>query len=111
VNGQLPSGKFRKRCLFVAVSDPTFGQVVGRKFHSYPVAREHADAIAAQSAGEVCEYSPFLVKLNAELSARKFLNNGSGYFDTVFFAHSPPLRLFGEFRNYYNPSAPLARSA
>jgi hypothetical protein len=81
------------KSLLVAVRDSTFGQIVRRQFHGDAVTRQHANAVAAQPARKMCQHGTFLVELNAELPAWKFLNNGSSYFNAVFFAHFPPLSL------------------
>lgn len=72
------------------VSDATFGQVVWGKLEGDTVAREDTNTVAAQFAGEVRENRALLVELNAKEAAWKFLDDGSGHFDAVFFAHCPP---------------------
>ena len=72
----------------VAKGDAPFGQVVGREFHGDAVAGKHADAVAAQTAGEVREHDTLMFQLDAEQTARKLLQDNSGDFDIVFFTHS-----------------------
>jgi hypothetical protein len=78
--------------LTVAKSDAALGQIVRREFQRDFIAREHANAIAAQPPGKMRQYNSFVFELNAEQSARKFFENGSRNFNAVFFAHSTSLR-------------------
>src|SRR5450755_3115415 len=41
--------------LLEPIRDPTAGQVVGRELHSDSVARQNADEVHAQLAGDVCQ--------------------------------------------------------
>src|SRR6185312_4064237 len=72
--------------------DPAFGQIVGGKFEGDFVARQNANAIAPQAPGEMRENDPVMFQLHAEETAGKFFQNGPGYFDTVFLAHSTSLK-------------------
>ena len=74
----------------MAEGDAAFSQIVGRQFQSDFVARQNADTVAAQPAGQVGKNNPFMLQLNAEETAGKFLQNGAGYFNAVLFAHKPP---------------------
>ena len=78
-----------RRELLVAVSDASLREVIGRHLEGDAVARQHADAIASQLAGQVSQNGAVLIELNAEKSARKFFDYGSGNFYAVFFTHSP----------------------
>jgi hypothetical protein len=91
VNALWPGGKIAVKPLLVAVRDSTLRQIVRRQFHGHAVTRQHANAVAAQPAREMRQHGAFLIELNAELPAWKFLNNSSSDFDAVFFAHFPPL--------------------
>src|SRR5664279_4536556 len=73
----------------MAVSNPTLRQIVRRKFQRHSIPGQHADSIPAEFARQVCQHSTVLVELNAELSGRELLDNSSGNFNAVFFAHVP----------------------
>src|SRR5258706_10691267 len=79
--------------LLVPVGDASLGQVVRRHFKGDAVAGQNAYAIAAKLTGQVGEHGAFLIQLHAEQAARKFLNNGSSDFNTVFFTHCPPTKI------------------
>ncbi len=68
--------------------DATLGEVVGGKFEGDFVACQNADAVAAEAACEVGENEAFVLKLNAEFTAGELLDDGTLYFDAVFFTHS-----------------------
>ena len=68
--------------------DAALGEIVGRKFEGDFIARQNADAISAEPAGEVREHEPFVLKLHAEFAAGEFLDDCALYFYTVFFTHS-----------------------
>src|SRR5579862_4731926 len=70
--------------------DAPFGEVVRRHLQGDAVAREYADAVAAQLAGQVGQYGAFLIQLHTEQAAGKFFNYCACDFNAVFFAHSPP---------------------
>ena len=70
------------------VGDASLGEIVGRQFQSHPVACQHPDSIAAQLTGQVREHGAVLIQLHAEQTTRKFLNDGSGNLNTIFFAQS-----------------------
>jgi len=72
----------------VSEGNPAFGQIVGGKFQSDLISRQHADAIAAEAASKVCQHHSLMFQLNAEETAGKLLQHGSGYFYTVFLTHS-----------------------
>jgi len=50
----------------VTEGDPAFGQIVGRKFEGYFVARQYANAIPAKAAREVRKHHAFMFQLHAE---------------------------------------------
>src|ERR1700741_2006865 len=79
-------------CLLVAVGYASFGQVVWRHFQSDAMAGQNTNAVAAQLAGQMGEYCAFLIKLNAEQPAGEFFNYGTCDFNTIFFAHCPPMQ-------------------
>jgi ABC-type lipoprotein export system ATPase subunit len=56
----------------------------------FALAGKDANAVAAETAGEVGQDFTFVLQLHAEKPAGKLLQNGSGYFNTVFFTHRPP---------------------
>jgi hypothetical protein len=69
----------------------TFCQVVWGQLQSNLITGQDADAIPSQPAGQVGEDNPVSVfDLDAELSGGKLLQNSTGYFDAVLFAHKPP---------------------
>ena len=72
----------------MAESDTALGEVVGGKFEGDFVAGENADAIAAETACEVSENKTFMFKLDTEFTAGELLDDGTLYFDAVFFTHS-----------------------
>src|SRR5580698_3179104 len=71
--------------LLVTIGDAALGQIVRRKLQRDAIARQYADTIAAEFARQVRKHGAFLVQLYAEQAARKFFNNGAGYFNAVFF--------------------------
>jgi hypothetical protein len=82
------NGSLAPFALPVAKCNPAFSQIVGREFQRDFVARQNANTIAAEAAGEVRQNDPIVLQLNAEQTTRKFLENGPGYFYTVFLTHS-----------------------
>ena len=68
--------------------DTSLGQIVGREFKCYLIARKHANAVAAQAAGEMRKYDAIVLELDAEQTAGEFFKNGPGDLDAVFLAHS-----------------------
>src|SRR5579883_2419047 len=90
-SGRVPKiNRTRGNRLFVAVGDPALGQIVGGKFQRNAIARQNADSIAAELAGQMGQYGAVLVELHAEQAAWEFFNNGASDFNIIFFAHSPP---------------------
>jgi len=71
----------------MSVGNASLGKVVGRHLQRDAVARQDADAIAAEPAGQVREHHALLIQLHAELPAGEFLDYGSGDFNAIFFAH------------------------
>ena len=59
------------------IGDATLGEVVRGEFERNPVARQHANAIAAKLAGQVREHFAFLIDFHTELSAGEFFNDSS----------------------------------
>ena len=51
----------------------TFGEIVGGEFQSDFIARQNADAIAAEPARQVGQHNPLVFKLYAEQTAGEFL--------------------------------------
>ena len=86
-SGRVPKTKRTLNLLFMTISDAALGQIVRRKLQSDAIARQDADTIAAEFARQVRKHGAFLIQLYAEQAARKFLNNGTGYFNAIFFAH------------------------
>jgi hypothetical protein len=72
--------------LSVTEGDAALRQIVGGKFEGDSITRQNADAISPQPAGQVRQDHAILLQLNAELAARELFENGSGYFNAVFFA-------------------------
>ncbi len=66
--------------------DAALGEIVRGEFHGDAIACEDADAVAAETAGEVGEDHAFVLKLDAEQAAGEFFEDGAGYFDAIFFA-------------------------
>src|SRR5580658_2448122 len=75
----------------MAKCDPAFGQIVGREFQRDFVSRQNANAIAAQPACQMGKNDPVVLQLNAEQTARKFLEDSSRDFYAVFLTHSTSL--------------------
>jgi len=50
-----------------------FGEIVGGEFQSDFIARQNADAIAAEPASQMCQHHALVLQLNAEQAAGKFL--------------------------------------
>jgi len=57
----------------MAKGDSPFGEIVGGQLHGDAVARQDADAVAPQSAGQVSQHNAVMFQLHAEQSAGKFL--------------------------------------
>src|ERR1035438_2122067 len=74
----------------VAEGDAAFGQVVGGQLQGDLVARQHANAVAAQPSRQMGQHDAVMVDLDAEFAARELFQNRTGYFDIVFFTHRPP---------------------
>ena len=89
----------------MAVGDAAFCQVVGRKLKSDAVAREDADAVAAEFPRKMCEDGAVLIELDAEQSAGEFFNDGACDFNAVFFTHSPPRSDYTEVGSGFQPAA------
>src|SRR5712671_5921514 len=68
--------------------DPAFGQIVRREFQRDFIARQNANTIPPETAREVRQNHPFMLELDAEQTAGKFLKNRSRHFYAVFLAHS-----------------------
>jgi hypothetical protein len=71
-------------------SNSTLRQIVRRQFQGNLIARQDADAIAAQPAGKMGQDHAVVFELYAKEPARKFFQDRAGYFDAVLFAHKPP---------------------
>src|SRR5262249_52151506 len=85
----------KRNGLAVAKCNSPFGQIVGGQLHGDPVARQDADAVAPQSAGQVREHHAVMLQLYAEQTAGKLFQNNSSDFDIIFFTHSTfPYRPF-----------------
>ena len=72
----------------MAESDAAFCEVIRGKFKGNFVARQNTDTVAAKPTREVRQDQALVLKLHTEFSAGKFLDDGTLYFDAVFFAHS-----------------------
>jgi hypothetical protein len=57
----------------MAERDSTFGEIVRGEFQSDFIARQNADAIAAEPARQVGQHNPLVFELNAEQTAGEFL--------------------------------------
>jgi hypothetical protein len=75
--------------LTMAERNSTFCQIVGREFEGDFIAGQNADAVAPQAAGQVGEHDPLMFQLHAELAAGELLEDGSGNFNAIVFAHIP----------------------
>jgi hypothetical protein len=82
----------------VAEGDTTFGEIVGRQFHGDFIAGQNADAIAAEAPGEVGQDNAVMFQLDTEQSTGKFLEDGSGNFDAIFFTQRFSLLPFSPIR-------------
>ena len=63
----------KELCLPVAEGDSALGQIVRRQLESDLVAREHADAVPSQPAGQMGQNHAVVLELDAEQSTGKFL--------------------------------------
>jgi hypothetical protein len=79
-------GPKERRNLPMTEGDAAFGQIIRRQFHRHLIPSQNPDAITAETAGEMSQNDAIVLELNAKQTAREFLENGSSYFDTVFFA-------------------------
>lgn len=68
--------------------DSAFGEIVGGKFEGDFVARQNANAIAAEPAREMRQDEAFVLKLHTEFTAGELLDYSTLYFYAVFFTHS-----------------------
>src|SRR4051812_36410316 len=73
------------------VSDPAFGQIVGRQFHGDTITGENTDSVAAKFACEMSQDGSFLVQLNTEQTTGKLFNDGTCDFNAIFFTHCRPV--------------------
>jgi hypothetical protein len=98
--------------LAVAESDPALSQVVRRKLHRDLITSQNANAIAPEASGKVRQNGAFVFQLNTEQTAGKLFQNGSGYFNTVFFTHSTSLQLAVKRggRVFYHRFSPASRT-
>jgi|HubBroStandDraft_6_1064221.scaffolds.fasta_scaffold2957643_1 hypothetical protein len=71
----------------MAEGDATLSEVVRGEFEGNFVACQNADAVAAETACEVGEDKPFVLKLHTEFTAGKFFYYRALYFDAIFFTH------------------------
>ena len=89
--------------LFGAPGDSGFGQVVGGHLHGDFIARQDADKIGPQFAGDVCQHrmaiglALFVEQLDLEHSVGHSLADDAFYFDDIFFRQADCL-LEGSFR-------------
>jgi hypothetical protein len=82
----------------VAEGDAAFGEIVWRQFHGYLVARQNSNTIAAEAPGQVRQNNTVVLQLDSEQPTGEFLENGSGYFDAVFFTQRLSLLSFSPIR-------------
>ena len=75
----------------MAERDPAFGQIVRGKLQRDLVARQHANAIAAKPARQMRKNDALMFQLDTKQTARKLLEHGSRYLNTVFLTHSTSL--------------------
>src|ERR1700737_4949174 len=75
--------------LSMAEGDSAFSEIVGREFQCDFIARQNANAIATQSARQMRQNDPFMFKLHAEQTAGELFQDRAGYFDAIFFTHTP----------------------
>src|SRR4051794_19330837 len=83
----------RGRCcrkLAFPVNDSTFGQIVGREFHTDAVARDDADKVLAHPTGDVGQNNVSTFDLDAETSIGEGLSNHTLDFESFFllFCHT-----------------------
>jgi hypothetical protein len=67
-----------------------FGEIVGGEFQSDLIARQDADAIAAEPACRMGQHDTLMFELHAEQAAGEFFQNRTGNFYAVLFTHKPP---------------------
>ena len=70
---------------FVAVGDPTAGQVVGREFHLNPVAGKDADVVHAHLSGDMGQHLVAIFEFDAEHCVRQRLDHRPLKDDRIFF--------------------------
>jgi hypothetical protein len=90
----------------MAEGDTALGEVVRGEFEGNFVARQNANAIAAEPACQVRKDQTFVLKLHTEFTAGEFFDDRALYFYAVFFTHSYLLVAF-----FPNIVAEPARSA
>lgn len=73
--------------LLVAISNTTLGEIVWREFHGDFVTGQNADAVTAEFSSEVGENGAILGYFDTKQATWEFFDYGSGYFNTIFFAH------------------------
>ena len=72
----------------VTESNAALGEIVRGEFEGDFVARQNANAVAAESACKVRQDKPFVLELHTEFTAGEFLDDCTLYFYAVFFTHS-----------------------
>lgn len=75
----------------IPVNDPTAGQVVRRKLQLYAISRENPYTVLPQFPRNLCENLMVVVQLHGEDASGMFFNDRTGYFDSFFFCHYPPM--------------------
>ena len=73
----------------MAVGDAAFRQIVGRELHGDAVTCKHADAVAAELAGEMGQHCTVDIQLDTEQTTGELFYYGACDFDAIFFAHLP----------------------
>ena len=68
--------------------DAAFRQIVGGEFHGDAIAGQDANPVAAEAPRQVRQNDALMFQLHAKKSARELFENGTGYFNAVFFTQS-----------------------
>src|SRR5512146_2078685 len=82
------------RWLFIAIHDPSAGQVVGRKFHRYAIAGKNTNEVLAHFAGDMRQHLMLVLQLDLKHGVRQRFDDHGHNFNRVFFTHSVPKNSF-----------------
>lgn len=89
----LPPVPAQRLSLLIAIGDATAGEVVRRQLHRDLVARENADVVHTNLAGDRAENGHTVLQLNAKHGVGQRLSDRTFKFDGVFLLHVHHLSL------------------